>query len=66
MKIRDNDLVPAVIAISFAFTGLFLAGYLGGGLGVIAALLYGAGAISAADIRKRMIADHSTFLPSQN
>jgi len=63
----EKDTIRALFAILFVFVGLGLAAYFGGGIGVIAAILYGAGASSASELNKRInTVTVSRFSPSQN
>jgi hypothetical protein len=64
---NSKDAFQALIAILFVVIGLCLSAYFGGGVGVIAALMYGGGSKCAAELsRKISVPSHSRFLPSQN
>jgi hypothetical protein len=63
----EKDTIRAVSAILFVVVGLGLSAYFGGGIGVIAAILYGAGASSAKELNNKInTVTASRLFPSQN
>jgi hypothetical protein len=63
---NEKDCVKAILSVSLVVVGLGLAAYFGGGIGVIAALMYGGGSRTAAELSKKLNPVSSHLVPSQN